>query len=46
MIKHLKANPEELRKLSGGAAELGKSFDWKNLGGVWEAEIEKNYHQK
>lgn len=43
-ITKLKAAPETLRKLSENAVELGKSFDWKNLIGSWEAEIERIYN--
>lgn len=43
-ITKLKNSPEILQKLSENAVELGKSFDWKNLIGTWEAEIERIYN--
>lgn len=41
MIKYLQANPDELKKLSEGAVELGKSFDWSVLVKEWEKVIIK-----
>lgn len=40
-IARLKESPDTLRMLSKNAVELGKSFDWRNLIGSWEDEIER-----
>jgi glycosyltransferase involved in cell wall biosynthesis len=44
-IRDLAAHPEQLKQLSANAVELGRRFDWKNLVGAWETEIERIYNQ-
>lgn len=39
IIGQLRDNPENLRKMSYAATELGKKFDWSSLISIWEKEI-------
>lgn len=45
-ISRLRENPDALRKLSEGAVELGKKFDWKNMAPLWAEEIERIANSK
>ena len=44
VISDLCQNTEKLKSISNQSVELGKSFDWSKLVGIWEDEIIRIYN--